>query len=152
MTHEPSASDDPCSRSDIPTETYRVEARNRSDYLDVAEQQRFDFRLTRTEETSTVDSTVVDLLAAYLGVAGTQLDTAVQSTPRVTKVSIEGACSLQNDRRADSSLVSLAATIHVETSLSPEALETWRVAVRDDASTQQAIPPEVPFSLQVARV
>lgn len=151
MTHEPSVSDSSFSPSDNPTETYRVEAHNRSDHPDVTDRRRFDFRLTRTEERSMAGSTVADLLAAYLGVAGYRLDTAVQSPTRVTTVSVEGTSRLRNDHEAGSTLVSLEATVQVETTLSPDALETWRTAVRDDRATQQTIPTGVPFSLHVTR-
>jgi hypothetical protein len=140
------------------TDTYRVEAHNRADPsgtggADAPGRRTFDFRLTRTDRTPSVDATAVDLLAAHLGSVAHAVTDPLGVRPRVARVTVEGAVAAAGEGRSfGSAVVSIHATLLVESPADDASIERWRRTLRDHETTQRAVPTDVPLSVSVARV
>lgn len=159
----------PSSRS-LAANTHRVEAVNRAEAVadpgvdsDESGGGRgaarrssigFDFRLTRATDAPTATATVLELFAGYLAAASHALGDAAAERLEVRRVVVDGTVSTDADagRSVQSSVASVAATIHVHTDAAEAALERWRRTVRDAEATQDAVPTDATVSVSVTRV
>jgi len=151
------ASERPLSAAVGRADTYRVEAHNRADPCnggpDAPERPRFDFRLTRTDRTPSVDGTALDLLAAHLGSVAHAVTDPLCGRPHVARVTVEGTVAATGEGRPFGSAVdSIHATLLVESGADDASIERWRRTLRDHETTQRAVPTDVPLSVSVARV
>jgi hypothetical protein len=157
VSEDSPASERPLSDAVGRADTYRVEAHNRAGSLDggpdAPGRPAFDFRLTRTDRTPSVDGTALDLLAAHLGSVAHAVTGPLGGRPHVARVTVEGAVAAAGEERPFGSAVdSVHATLLVESGADDAAIERWRRSLRDHETTQRAVPTDVSLSVSVARV
>lgn len=157
MSEEAPAFERPLSATIGRGDTYRVEAYNRADPSGTGgpdpDRPTFDFRLTRTDQTPAADATALDLFAAHLGSVAHAVTDPLDARPRVARVTVEGAVAAAGEEQSfGSAVVSIHATLLIESPADDASIERWRRTLRDHETTQRAVPTDVALSVSVARV
>ncbi|WP_318569246.1 hypothetical protein [Salinigranum marinum] len=100
-----------------------------------------------------MDGTALDLRAAHLGSVAHAVTDSLGGRPHVARVTVEGTVAAAGEECPfGSAVVSIHATLLVESGADDASIDRWRRTLRDHETTQRAVPTDVSLSVSVARV